>query len=256
MGATVGMGGSVPSVVDAQFADARLAVLYDVFDGPRDDLNAYARIVRELGASSVLDVGCGTGSFSLLAAAMGLAVTGVDPAEASVDVARRKAGASEVEWCVGTVADAPAGPFDLAVMTGNVAQVFLADDEWLATLREIRRRLSPSGHLVFETRRPEARAWEAWAGPFEASSTFSGVGLVRQSRQLLDVDLPRVSFRWRYSFPDGEVLDSDSTLVFRSDEENRALLQAAGFDVVDVRDAPDRPGLELVYLATPQEHSR
>lgn len=172
-------------VVDAQFSDPRLAGLYDVFDGNRDDLHAYVRIVRELGAHSVLDIGCGTGAFALLAAAIGLRVTGVDPAQASIDVARAKAGADDVQWCVGTVADAPESQFDLAVMTGNVAQVFLDDDEWVATLHEIRRRLSPTGHLVFETRCPEARAWEDWAAPYEASTTVNGVGVVRQSRYLL-----------------------------------------------------------------------
>jgi 2-polyprenyl-3-methyl-5-hydroxy-6-metoxy-1,4-benzoquinol methylase len=80
-----GYGRRVP---DAIFADRRLAPLYDVFDGDRDDLAAYHCIVDELGAGLVLDVGCGTGSLAILLARHGHRVVGVDPAEASLDVAR------------------------------------------------------------------------------------------------------------------------------------------------------------------------
>ena len=65
-----------------------------------------------------------------------------------------------MHWHCGELADAPLARHDLAVLTGNVAQVFLDDAEWQATLRSIRERLHPGGHLVYETRRPEDRAWE------------------------------------------------------------------------------------------------
>jgi hypothetical protein len=52
---------------------------------------------------------------------------------------------------------------------------------------------------------------------------------------------------------DGSTLTSDSTLRFRSREELDASLHAAGFQVREIRDAPDRPGKELVYLAS-SEH--
>lgn len=75
-------------------------------------------------------------------------------------------------------------------------------------------------------------------------------------RQLLDVDAPLVSFRYVYTFPNGEQVTSDSTLRFRGDAENRDLLTAAGYALIEVREAPDRPGRERVYLASPtQTHS-
>src|SRR5699024_4467025 len=73
---------------DAIYAEPRLAACYDTFDGPRDDLYHYQEILAELGARSVIDVGCGTGSLATRLAADGLAVTGVDPARASLDIAR------------------------------------------------------------------------------------------------------------------------------------------------------------------------
>jgi hypothetical protein len=71
---------------------------------------------------------------------------------------------------------------DLAIMTGNVAQVFVSDDDWSSTL-------------------------------------------------------------------DGTAVLSASTLRFRPREEVEADLVRHGFQLDDVRDAPDRPGLELVFLA-------
>src|SRR5690606_11577095 len=62
-----------------------------------------------------------------------------------------------------------------------------------------------------------------------------------------DVDLPFVSFRHTYRFPDGPTLASDSTLRFREHAEIAASLHSAGFDVADVRHAPDRPGSEYVF---------
>ncbi len=63
--------------------------------------------------------------------------------------------------------------------------------------------------------------------------------------------LPLISFRWTFQFEaDGAELTSDSTLRFRSRAEIEATLVDAGFDVDEVRDAPDRPGHELVFIAS------
>ncbi|MDP9461561.1 MAG: class I SAM-dependent methyltransferase, partial [Actinomycetota bacterium] len=71
---------------DAIFEHPRLVAIYDALDADRSDLEVYAAIAEELGARRVLDVGCGTGTFALLLAERGLAVTGVDPAAGSLDV--------------------------------------------------------------------------------------------------------------------------------------------------------------------------
>ena len=89
-------------VPDPIFADPRLASVYDAFDGDRDDLDFYLAVADELGAGTVLDVGCGTGCLALRLAARGLRVVGVDPAEASLDVARAKGGAPASPGSTGT----------------------------------------------------------------------------------------------------------------------------------------------------------
>jgi hypothetical protein len=57
-------------------------------------------------------------------------------------------------------------------------------------------------------------------------------------------------FRWTYHFvARDETLVSDSTLRFRSRQVIERSLTTAGFEVLEVRDAPDRPGLEWVFIA-------
>jgi SAM-dependent methyltransferase len=236
---------------DAIFSHPRLAFIYDAFDGDRVDLDAYVAIADELAARFVLDIGCGTGNLGVRLAAGGRNVVGVDPAEASLEIARSKDGAAAVTWIHGDVTALPALDADLAVMTGNVAQVFLTDDDWAGVLRAVGSALRPGGHLVFETRRPEWRAWQEWAAYTDpVVLNVPGVGIVEQRLEVTAVDLPFVSFRVTYRFAsDAAVLTSDSTLRFRGRDEVESSLAACGYRVSDVRDAPDRPGREFVFMA-------
>jgi ubiquinone/menaquinone biosynthesis C-methylase UbiE len=109
-------------VVDAIFAERRLAEVDDPLDPDRSDLDAYAAMVDEFGARSALDIGCGTGTFACLLAGRGLTVTAVDPAQASLAVARTKPGADLVRWVHGYATDLPPLQVELVTMTGNVAQ--------------------------------------------------------------------------------------------------------------------------------------
>jgi SAM-dependent methyltransferase len=238
-------------VSDAIFAEPRLAGVYDAFDGPRDDLAPYVVLAEELGARSVLDIGCGTGSLAILLAARGIEVVGVDPAAASLDVARRKPGAERVRWVHGDATSLPPLQVDLATMTANVAQVFLDDGAWAATLDAARAALRPGGRLVFESRRPERQAWLEWDRERSLRrAVVPGVGAVETWVELTDVRAGLVSFRWTFVFEaDGAVLTSASTLRFRSEAELARSLAGAGFSVEEVRDAPDRPGAELVFVA-------
>jgi SAM-dependent methyltransferase len=238
-------------MADECFRDPRLAALYDALDADRGDLDPYLRTADGFGARSVLDIGCGTGVFALLLAERGTEVVGVDPARASLDVARGKAGADRVRWIEGDATSLPALRVDLATMTANVAQAITDRRMWQGTLRGAYEALRPGGHLVFETRDPARRAWREWDRDHTHRVVqVPGAGTVESWCRLLEVSGPLVTFRWTYVFAaDGEVLTSDSTLRFREREEVEADLAGQGYDVREVRGAPDREGREFVFVA-------
>ena len=235
---------------DNIFEHPRLVAIYDALDPDRSDLDVYAGIADELGVRSVLDVGCGTGTFALMLAGRGLAVTAIDPARGSLQIARAKPGAERVQWIHGDATALPTMQVDLATMTGNVAQAIVDPPVWDATLRGMWQALRPGGHLVFETRDSAARAWEQWNRT--ASRTvieIDGVGAVQSCHEVIHVRGPLVTFRSTITFAsDGEVLTSESTLRFRERDEVDESLMACGYWVDEVRGAPDRPGREMVFF--------
>jgi SAM-dependent methyltransferase len=115
-----------------------------------------------MAAGSVLDVGCGTGAMLACARQHGHRgrLAGLDPDRAALARARRRA---DAEWTEGRAAQAAwDAEFDLAVMTGHAFQCLVADDDLRASLAAIRQALRPGGRFAFETRHPQARAWEGW----------------------------------------------------------------------------------------------
>jgi SAM-dependent methyltransferase len=239
-------------MVDALFGVPRLVGVYDLLDEGRGDLEHYVAMVGEFGAERVLDVGCGTGELACWLGRLGVDVVGVDPAEASLEVAKGKEFADRVRWIHGDATTLPPLEVDLAVMTGNVAQVFLTDEDWAATLNGVRDALRPGGRFVFETRDPARRGWEEWTRERTHRVTTVADGETLESwTDLTSVELPFVSFRGTFVFgSDGAVLTSDSTLRFREREEVEESLRTAGFAVDDVREAPDRPGREFVFVSS------
>jgi hypothetical protein len=68
--------------------------------------------------------------------------------------------------------------------------------------------------------------------------------------ELTDAKPPFVSFRTTFVFgSDGAVLTSNSTLRFRGRSEIDDSLRRLGYVVEQIRDAPDRPAREFVFLA-------
>jgi SAM-dependent methyltransferase len=226
-----------------------VALLYDL-DDDRGDLDVYLELAAATGARSVLDVGCGTGTLALLLAARGIAVTGVDPAGAMLDRARAKPGGSAVTWVHGVLDDAPPLRADLATMTANTAQVFTTDEAWAGVLAGIRARLRPGGRLAFESRVPARRGWETWTREHSyVRLDVPGYGEVESWEDLVEVDLPLVTFRSTNLLPDGGTVAPVSTLRFRERDEIEATLANAGFVVEQVFDAPSAPGREWVFVA-------
>jgi hypothetical protein len=136
-------------------------------------------------------------------------------------------------------------------MTANVAQEFLTDEDWDSTLGAVHAALRPGGRLVFETRDPAAKAWLEWNRERSYRHTvIPGIGGVQRWFEVTDVSDGLVTFRGTYVFEsEGVRLTPESTLRFRTQAEVTASLAAAGYLLDEVREAPDRPGREMVFIA-------
>jgi hypothetical protein len=158
-----------------------------------------------------------------------------------------------VRWLQGNAATHFPLRVELAVMSGNAAQAFLDDNDWARTLGAAHAALNLGGHRMFEVRNPDRQAWREWnREPSCRLLVRPEGGAVATWVALNHVNLYHVSFRWTFVLvEDGAVLTSSSTLRFRGQEEIRASLPAAGFTAVQVREAPDLPGGELVFISTP-----
>jgi len=97
-------------------------------------------------ASDVLDLGCGTGSLSLLASEQGHRVIGVDLSPAMVDLARAKLAGRDAVFLVGDATAPPVGEqrFDVVL----VRHVLWALPDPGRALRHWRELVRPGGRLV------------------------------------------------------------------------------------------------------------
>jgi SAM-dependent methyltransferase len=146
--------------LDQHYVDPRLVELYDS-ENPRGiDTEFYIKLAEDLKPKVIIDLGCGTGLLARELASAERQVIGVDPSPAMLAYARRQPGANKVQWLEGDSSALGNRDADLVVMTGNVAQIFLEDSEWDTTLRDIHSALKVGGHLAFESRNPDDKAWE------------------------------------------------------------------------------------------------
>lgn len=214
----------------AMYSDAEAAALYNVLNswGPSDDFY----LAHVMGATDVLDVGCGTGTMLHRARREGHTgrLVGIDPDEAMLDVARER---GDIEWVSGTAASMTwVAEFDLAVMMSHAFQCFVEDDDLRASLGVIRRALRDRGRFVFETRNPSVHEWESW-NPSNPIDVVDPAG--RPLRMVYEVESvvgDVVTFSESTCTRDGETLRVDrGSLRFLDAETLFAFLTEAGFSI-------------------------
>lgn len=219
------------------FSDADAAALYDVLNpwdpDRRADYDFYVPLV--MGSGSVLDVGCGTGAMLRLARRRGHRgrLVGLDPDRAALERAGRQV---DVEWVLGTAAEAKSGgEFDLATMTGHAFQDLVTDHVVRESLAAIHGALRRGGRFAFETRHPQARAWEGWtaSNPDDVVEVVDEAG--RALRYWHDVESvvgDVVTIHGTAAQPDGTVLRvyKESLRFFDVVALNRFLTEA-GFEI-------------------------
>lgn len=172
-------------------------------------------------------------------------------------VARRRAGGHRVRWIQGDARSVVlAERFDLAVMSGHVFQVFLADADVRAVLQTVRRHLAPGGRFAFESRNPLVRAWEAWTpAALRTRLEVDGIGEVEVYHLLFKAADGLVTFETHHLFVGSrDTIVGTSTLRFMSKDEMAGYLTQAGFtDIVwcgDWNGAPFAPeSREIIVMA-------
>jgi ubiquinone/menaquinone biosynthesis C-methylase UbiE len=114
------------------------------------DARFVADVANLEAADHVLDIGCGPGTAARLAARRGSRVTGVDPAEPMLRLARLltrfRRSAGEIEWLCAGAEDLPL-PDDSVTVCWSLASVHHWPD-LDGGLSEVRRVLSPGGTFI------------------------------------------------------------------------------------------------------------
>jgi SAM-dependent methyltransferase len=214
----------------AGYSDEQAAALYNRLNrwGPSDDF--YLGLAME--ARSVLDVGCGTGALLHRAREAGHTgrLCGVDPDDARLNVARRRA---DIEWLSGTAGSMTfAHEFELALMMGHAFQELVADEDVRASLAAISRALVDGGRFAFETRNPLARAWEGWTPQNVVDVIDSSGRRLRVWHEVEAVDGDVVTLTETTADADGTPLRVDlASLRFLDIDALRDYVGGAGFQI-------------------------
>jgi SAM-dependent methyltransferase len=224
------------------YTDPRLAACYDALNPPETHYPFYLALAGDE-PKAILDMGCGTGRLAIALAERGHRVTGADPSDGMMRVARRRPGTERVRWIDSDAAAlALQERFDLIIMTGHVFQVFLADDEVRAILRNLRRHLTPGGRLAFETRNPLVEEWRDWIPALTRESLqVPGIGAVEIHYSIAHYDITEaegalVTFETHFRFAagdvPGDVVVAPTTLRFMCRDALAGFLAEAGFSDV------------------------
>ena len=139
-----------------------IPLIYDQVNTYEKDSEFLLNLMKQTNGKYVADVGCGTGRVTKRLAEAGYLITAIDPNEEAIAYAKHHLPLPEVNWVVGDSKNLNPESYDFVIMTANVAQVFLTEESWMETLRNIYQSLKPDGQLVFDTRNPTQKVWEAW----------------------------------------------------------------------------------------------
>lgn len=216
---------------ESTYSDLDVALLYDVLNPWGEGDAFYLDLVMD--ATTVLDVGCGTGSILKRARSGGHSdrLVGLDPDPDMLAVARQNEG---IEWVSGKAADiAWEDEFNLAIMSGNAFQCLVTDDEIATSLAAIHRSLVPGGRFAFDTRNPAAQAWLEWDAMDSMKVVDPAGRELAIDYDVLDVTDNLVTLTENTSTCDGRRLRTDrGTLRFVDHEVLDHLLTGAGFTIV------------------------
>ncbi len=153
-------------------------------DGPTDQ---ELRLLGDLRAKRVLDLGCGSGAAAIAFARQGAIVIALDTNDARLAGARARAEQAEVkvEWRTGDLADLAflrAESIDAAFCSSSVAEV----EDASRLFRQVQRVLKPNGSFVFSYEHPMSLCLDA-AGTVSRSYFDPGPVVVERDGESVQI---------------------------------------------------------------------
>ncbi len=213
--------------MDEHYINPKLAQIYDLDSPWSQDRDFYLSLAGE-SPKRILDLGCGTGLLCDAYAAKGHNVTGADPTEAMLSIARQKKHAAEITWVQSKAQDFKSEHlFDLIIMTGHAFQVLLEDRDVESVFRTMKKHSKHEGLIVFESRNPNIDWKSRWDYDLELNTPY---GFVQESRRFIDLVNDKMTFSLNYKFAN-EMLTSQSVLRFWTKEQIEMHLSKAGLIV-------------------------
>jgi SAM-dependent methyltransferase len=233
------------------------ALYYDLGWPEFDDLGFYSERVRRFSASSVLELGCGTGRVLLPLSRECRRYVGVEISEEYVEATRRKLadaglGAPQVQVLPGDITRLELGErFDLVIAPWRVFQALASDEEVAGFFETLRRHLAPGGHGILNAFRPNrdrAKILEDWGSPGETEKwrkclDDGTVVLYTETRPPIDRDplvlRPKLIWRRYRLNPDGSLGERIDEVIMPIrmrcwyPDEFVSVIERNGFEIVE-----------------------
>lgn len=194
---------SIPLLETSNLLEYSEPELYDYENPPSEQTNAFLlSLARETGGP-VLELGCGTGRYTIALAEQGLDMIGLDVEPGMLLRARQKAGDLSIQWV-----EADMRSFHLDRQVGlvfDVGEAFLhvlRREDHEAILMRVREHLKPGGYFVLLSAflrlemltTNEEHEWFSYTGPLGTEVRVSGTTRYDPVHQIYHEDAIR---RWR-----------------------------------------------------------
>ena len=242
-------------------AEYKNAGRYDLEnDKSEPETSFYLALARRFG-EPVLELGCGTGRFTIPLAQQGVKITGLDLSPEMLARARQKAGSQQIEWVQADIRRFSLGrQFSFIFESGATFQHLLERIEHEAFLGCVRQHLAQAGVFVIAARLPTAdtiksnmrdNPWYTYGDDHGYQISVSGTEYYDPIRQIKTETAIR---RWTDSQGKECVERAPLRLRYFFPQELEALLHYNGFKVVERYGGPDFSPLTadseyIVYVA-------
>lgn len=209
----------------------------------------YLSLAREIGGS-VLELGCGTGRYTIPLAQNGVEITGLDVVPGMLALARTKAGNLPIHWIQADVRNFQLGrKFNFILESGGVFMHMLTNADQLAFLAQVQKHLEPKGRFVISLFFPhpvglrtnlEEKDWFSYQDSLGRTVRVCGTEQYDEIRQVKT----ETAIRHIVNSEGQEIVHiSPLQLRYTFPQEMETLLDRTGFEVIERYGGPDRSPL-------------